>query len=262
MTPLKRGLLLLTAALVAGLTAIYLSDRHLQQRAAEIEEQLTQDYARREVVVANRDLAAGEQLNADTVALREIPKTYLPKTAIDRTSWPDYSGGEITHPIGAGEPITPGQIQKTIHSRLADRISPGDRAITIPVRGTSAISGLLTPGDRVDLMLTINDENGHRTLPLLADVPIIATGALLEAGRTTAIEPGYNDITLAVSTREAAKITHAQIIGEIRPILRNDQDDKALPMHIIDQQTLLADFSNTGMNKQNQRQIELIVGGR
>ncbi len=262
MTPLKRGLLLLGAAVVAGLAATYLSDRHLQQRAAEIEKRLVQEYATREVVVANRDLSAGEQLNADTVALREIPQTYLPKTAINQAAWPDYSGGEITHPIGAGEPIMPSQIQKSIHSRLADRIIPGDRAITIPVRGTSALGGLLEPGDRVDLMLTVNDENSRRTLPLLDDVPIIATGALIDAANENTIEAGYNDITLAVSTLEAAKITHAQVIGEIRPILRNDQDEEALPQHVIDRQTLLADINSSEMNSQNKRQVELIIGGR
>lgn len=262
MTPLKRGLLLLAAAIIAGLAATHLSDRHLQQRAAEIEKRLMQDYATREVVVANRDLSAGEQLNANAVALREIPRTYLPSTAIDQTSWPDYRGGEITHPIGAGEPVMPSQIQKTTTARLADRISPGDRAITIPVRGTSALSGLLEPGDRVDLMLTVNDENSRRTLPLLDDVPIIATGALINTGNETAIDAGYNDITLAVSTLEAAKITHAQVIGEIRPILRNDEDEKALPRHVIDRQTLLAGISGSETNGQRKQQVELIIGGR
>ena len=262
MKPMRRGLLLSSAAIATGILATYLGDQHLQKRATEIEEELKADYATREVVVANRDLAAGERLTAASVALRDVPETYLPDTAIDASSWPQMDGGVITHPIGAGEPIITSQIRRSARSRLAEQITPGDRAITIPVSGTSAVSGLLEPGDRVDLMLTINEQEGRRTLPLLADVPIIATGAQMEVGDRHDRTVNYNDITLAVSSLEAAKITHAQVVGDIRPILRNDKDDEALPHHVIDRRTLLAGMTKDETRQPPQQKVELIIGGK
>ncbi len=262
MPSFKRAALLLMGAVGAGAAATYLGDQHLRDRAASLEAAFQAEHATRSVVVANENLSPGQTLRAQDVALREIPLTYLPAAAIDQGTWADVAGGRLTHPVDAGKPLLPSQVQQTTEARLADLITLGDRAITIPVGGSSAIAGLLEPGDRVDLMLTLGRGDERRTLPLLGDVPIIATGDFTGHSVNAQAGMGYTDITLAVSELEAIQITHAQVIGELRPVLRNPGDDTVITAEVIDATRLLGGTTQAAEPSIAVQAVDLIIGGR
>jgi pilus assembly protein CpaB len=73
-------------------------------------------------------------------------------------------GAVLRHPLAAGEPI-----EKAAFVKPGDRdflqvvLSPGSRAIAIPVSTGGASTGLLQPGDRVDVVLTQNFKNDGST---------------------------------------------------------------------------------------------------
>lgn len=261
MSPTKRGVLLIVGALIAGGAGIGFGDRHLQQRAEAIEAELRSDHATRSVIVARDDLPKGSQLSRETVALREMPLAFTHDSALADSAWSRIAGRTLDRPITAGRAILPAHVKGDDRARLAEQITPGDRAITIPVSGSAEIAGLLAPGDRLDLMLTYRDRSQRETVPLLADIPILATGARLGDTRTGQGPGRYDDLTLAVSPVEAARITHALAIGDIHVVLRADTDDTPVEGYRIDA-TALIDKSHAADSDSSRPDVELIIGGQ
>ena len=261
MTPVKRGLLLVTGALLAGGAGIWFGDRHLEQRASALEAQLRSDHAERSVIVARDDLPEGSELTRDRVATRDMPVRFTHESALPASDWSRIAGRRLDRDIAAGRAILPAHVRTTERARLAGRITPGDRAITIPVSGGAEIAGLLTPGDRLDLMLTHRNDGERETVPLLADIPILAAGTQFgDAGASRG--PGrYDDLTLAVSPLEAARITHALAIGDIHVVLRADTDNAPVDSYRIDA-TALTEAGSDATPERAGADVELIIGGR
>ena len=263
MSPLKRGALLVLGAIAAGGAGVWFGERHLEQRADALEASFRNEHAARRVIVADRDLARGETLEQADVALREMPATHVHASALARTGWSRIAGKRLRAGIAAGKPVLESHLRASPEARLAEQISRGDRAITIPVSGGGDIAALLTPGDRLDLMLTFRDGDGRQTVPLLDDIPILATGSRFQ--RSPQPEPaqsrGYDDLTLAVSPREAAQITHALAIGEIRVVLRAHADEATGAVYRIDADSLVANRQDTDASAAVQP-VEIIIGGR
>jgi pilus assembly protein CpaB len=86
-------------------------------------------------------------------ALAEKPE------AVEETMASVY-GAVLRHPLAEGAPIRRGDIVKPgDRDFLQVVLTPGSRAIAIPVATGGASSGLLSPGDRVDVILTQNFKN-------------------------------------------------------------------------------------------------------
>ena len=261
MSPIKRGVLLVTGALLAGGAGIWFGDRHLQQRASAIEAELRSDHATRPVIVARDDLPEGSRLTRDSVATRDMPVKFTHDSALAAPDWSRIAGRTLDRDIAAGRAILPAHVEDTDRARLAEQVTPGDRAITIPVSGGAEIAGLLGPGDRLDLMLTHRNEGERETVPLLADIPILATGSELGDARTPRGPARYDDLTLAVSPLEAAQITHALAIGDIHVVLRADTDNAPVDSFRIDA-AALTDTGPGATPDDAKPDIELIIGGR
>ena len=107
---------------------------------------------------------------------------------------------------------------------LSKLISPGRRALTIPVDDESSISTMLKPGDLIDLIVTLQSAEKTATLPLMQGVKILATGNQLDSSSINSESTGYTNITLDVSADDAKNITLAASLGKISAILRNPND--------------------------------------
>lgn len=258
MRPAVRGLILLVSAAAAGTLGVVLGERQLSRRAAEIEAALESEHATRPVVVASQNLYAGDTLDSGAVALREVPSTYLPSDALTEQDWQAYSGAELLTALEPGRPIVPSQLRRDETVRLAELITAGDRAITLSVDGASRLSAFLQPADRIDLMLTYREAGERRTIPLLADIPILAVGATL-TGKSAAAPPGQRDITLAVSPVEAATITQARAMGNIAVVLRGQGDDQPVADFLIDADHLR---ETRPVEPTPPADVEIIIGDR
>jgi pilus assembly protein CpaB len=126
--------------------------------------------------------ALKEQILATTVALpagtllraQDVTWTTVSEPEPDAIVWPNAAaleakpdladetrasvyGAVLRRPLAAGEPI-----RHSVFAKPGDRdflqvvLTPGSRAIAIPVSTGGASTGLLSPGDRVDVVLTQN----------------------------------------------------------------------------------------------------------
>jgi pilus assembly protein CpaB len=255
--------LMVTGALGAGSAAAYFAndyiDRTVERRRAEIDSQ----YAPAKVVVASRDLRPGAFLSGETVAVRDVPRAFLHSDAVLADNWSTIAGRVLSHPVRSGEPVLLSHLAQDAGAGFSSQLPEGKRALTFPVDDESSISGMLAPGDRIDILFTTTNNNDSVTLPLLTNVPVIATGirtltnaAQLEGRRDAS---SYSTVTVSVSPEDAAKIAHAQDVGKITITLRQPQDDAPIQVARVTKQTLLN--GNNNVKATPRRRVEIILGG-
>ena len=122
---------------------------------------------------------------------------------------------------------------------LAGRIRQGLRAVSIAVGGNNAVSSLISPNDRVDVLGTFSfpsssstaGEVENVTLTILQDVSVLAVGQEIDAVRTRqGRSRGYSTVTLETTPQEAELLVFAQNShGRLTLTLRNPEDGDYLP---------------------------------
>jgi pilus assembly protein CpaB len=196
-----------------------------------------------EILVATLPLAAGTLLRAQDVTWQSVPRPVEPgeilrpaesarqvKPELDEETRSQVYGAAIrpARDMNAGEPIRRGSIV-----RPGDRdflqvvLTPGARAIAIPVATGGASTGLLYPGDRVDVILTQNFKGEGTTMTrrsvsetVVENLRVLAIDAL----DTKAPSGGGNfgrTVTLEVTPEQAEKINVATELGKLSLTLRS-----------------------------------------
>lgn len=265
--PSPTGAMALAAA-AFGLLAVFGIRGHVAEQVAFERERLAPHRPTLQVVAAKRDLAAGTIVDADTMAVRDLPADGLPGSVVRPEGFDAVEGGRLTVALKAGEPLIGTVVARPDATALAARVRSGVRAITIAVDEVNALSGMLQPGDRIDLLVsarppvrTAADTNADVTVPLMQDVPILAVGRQFKASADAA--PGanarpYTTITIEAEPLQAQKLIVAQRSGRLTAMLRNPEDRGAMTRAPMDIGRLLdaAPASAAG------RRTEIIVGGR
>lgn len=257
MRPLQRGALLLAGAVATGIGGAYLTEQKIEQHLTAAEAALQGDYEKRQVLVAAGDLAPGERVGNDTIAVRAVPATYLHSGAYSSNQWSSVAGSEISGPMRAGETLLPAHIRRNDERRLAARLHSGERAITLPVSSSSSVTELIEPMDRVDLMLTLRDGDTPMTIPLLAEVTILAIGNRLAGLPDDGFGQRSQHITVAVNPLSAARLTHALTLGDIHLALRAPGDAQTPPAFLIDEASIIGASGENSVGNE----IEVIIGG-
>ena len=113
---------------------------------------------------------------------------------------------------------------------MAAALTPGMRAITVPVNNQSGVAGFVFPGDRVDMMLTqsVAVAEGSPGLQasetILRNLRVLATDQVTNQGPAAegaGMQPRISQtVTLEVTPRIAEKVAVAQTLGTITLSLR------------------------------------------
>ena len=225
-------------ALLAGLgTIIYLNvlERRLKARLTPPEKQMVH------VVVASRDLPAGSVVNTSTMSVRPVPKSYVNSDIFTPSQFDSIQGAILIKPLQHGKMLAQDYIDLKIPKDFSGTIQSGHRAVTIQVDELNSISGMIRPGNFIDLFTRLSSSSlpsagsakgGDVVIPVLVDVLVLATDKISarpnedeyknlnnrERGRT------YNTMTLEVTPKEAALIAIAESRGELIAALRNTAD--------------------------------------
>lgn len=222
----KKALILLSLALVSGVLAAISAQKYITDHIHEIEESSRVKTVDR--IVAAYDLPAGSVINADRVAVRKIPVEWVPSVALRQEEFSKIDGLFVTAEFKQGDPILMSQLQKPKDKPFSDRIGYGRRALTIPVDTINSVSGMLVPGDLIDLYVSFEYMNRKITAPLLQGVLVMATGS-----QSSPIDdddtPGrsFSTVTLDISPEQAARLVSARQSGTITALLRNPDDKRA-----------------------------------
>ena len=179
-----------------------------------------------DVIVAADDLQVGARVEERDIKIIRIPAADLPPGSPRRRS--DVLGHGVIVPISKGEFILPNRLAgENAGSGLPSLIPPGMRAVSVRVNEIVSVAGFVTPGTRVDVLLTgtPGGTGEQQTTTVLQNVAVLASGHTLERtatgeAQTTAV------ITLLVSPDDAQRLTLASSEGHIQLALRNPLDTK------------------------------------
>lgn len=179
-----------------------------------------------EVIVAAEDLQVGTKVEEHDIKVIKIPASDLPAGAPRKKI--DVLGHGVILPITKGDFILPMKLaEDNAGAGLPSLIPPGMRAVSVRVNEVVSVAGFVTPGTRVDVLLTGTPVGGSdtQTTTVLQNVRVIAAGHTLER---TATGEAQNTavITLLVSPDDAQRLTLASSEGHIQLSLRNPLDTK------------------------------------
>lgn len=256
----KTVLLLILGALASGLGAVYLTHSYINNQINNVENKFISDHATIKVVVASDSIKRGDVLTYENLSLRDIPLRYIHGSVIRSDQADNIIGKRTMYELNKGEALLSSFISQSSNDGFADLIKVGERAITFPVDMASSMSGLLRPGNRIDLMLTVRAEK-QLTRPLLKNVTVLATGDSIDNGKHS--EKGmFQTITVSVTPKDASRITLAGNVGTISVVLRSTEDNsgdddnnEAAPVSIINL------FGGKVKQEKKNKEVEIIVGG-
>jgi pilus assembly protein CpaB len=216
---------MLLVAIAAGACAAWSARQYLQQKEHLLEARSRAPMVER--VVAAYDLPTGTRLGPEHLAIRSFPSAAVASDSIPPERFTELSGNFLAGPLRAGDAVL------AVHARAPQQNSPfstqlaaGRRAITIPVDAINSVSGLLHPGDLIDLYVSFEYQRRRITAPLLQGVLVLATGAItqIDAGAEHGRSQGYTTVTLDAAPEDAVKLVAARQSGMITALLRNPQD--------------------------------------
>lgn len=214
-----RFLLIGALALAAGLLAAVYVYRNLQPKTG-----VAVDTA--EVMVAANDLQVGARVEERDVKIIKVASSDMPAGAPRRKA--DVIGHGVILPIPKGQFILPNELAaENAGAGLPSLIPPGMRAVSVKVNEIVSVAGFVTPGTRVDVLLTgaPNGSGDQQTTTVLQNVAVLASGHTLE--RTSSGEAQNTAvITLLVTPDDAQRLTLASSQGKIQLALRNPLDTK------------------------------------
>lgn len=260
-------------AILAGIGAIlYLKilEHRLEERLSSGEKQMMQ------VVVANRDLPVGSKVDSSTMAVRKVPAEYVNSDVITPNRFDTIQGALLVKPLGHGKMLSEEYIDLNLPKNFSDTIKLGHRAVTIQVGEINSISGLIRPGNYIDLYARLQagslpalakSDTGELVVPVLEDVFVLATDH--RSARPNEDEfknlkaedqrRGYDTLTLEVTPKDAALISLAESRGSLVATLRNTKDTSGVLFSKVSLADLVAhsdQLLHEALNKQQGRSLE------
>ncbi|MEQ9607232.1 MAG: Flp pilus assembly protein CpaB [Kiloniellaceae bacterium] len=187
------------------------------------------------VLVSKVPLPTGSFIQPDQLRWQIWPDDNIPENYLteEEATLEKYQGAVVRRGFTAGEPFTPTRvIVPGERGFLAAVMRPGFRAIAVRVNATSGVSGLVFPGDRIDIILThqITDRTGPDPIErrasetVLENVRVLAIDQLVDEN---AEKPSYADnFTLEVTPKQAEMLNVVRELGGLSISLRSLAKDE------------------------------------
>lgn len=210
-------------SLLAGITLTVLAILAARQRISAVEKNILGKAAPTEIVVATNLIPKGELFSLGNLSKRSVPSAGTSRRNIPAPDFELLLGARSKVEISGGEPILWTDVEEPVEvDKFSRTISKGHRALTIDADMRSSFSGLLRPGDHVDLLRKGLDGGGF--VPLLDHLSVLAVDRQFLPLSTGEEGSEIGTITVAVTPDEAILLAAAAQEGEISWLLRNPAD--------------------------------------
>ena len=237
-----KAITMIGIAAVVGAASIFAADIWIKSAGARVQEvsvelpiQPAQPKVEfKTIVVATAPLRFGMPL--DRAQLSEIPwpQASLPQGAFATIDKLLAEGARVVlSPIEVNEPVLLAKLSgPNGRATLSNLLSPGMRAVTIKTDEIAGVGGFVTPGDRVDVVLTRDagaiDETSDNAKG--ASGATITSEIVVENAKVLTVGQGADErqtspqvvtsVTLEVTTEGAQKVALARNIGSLSLSLR------------------------------------------
>jgi len=232
--------IVLTVALVAGGIAAYLalSLDTGPNEAAVIE--LAPQIQTRDVLVASANIAPGAAIKPEDLRWEAWPETAVNPTFIDKTTRPEAAeelvGTVVRSLFVEGEPIRNGKLARPESGFMSAILPSGMRAVAVRVSAASTAGGFILPNDRVDIILTREQEGGAISQTLLSNIRILAIDQTVQEQDGERVVVGKT-ATLELDPSQVEILTSAQASGDLSLALRSMAEADETPVASSKKQT-------------------------
>lgn len=214
---------LIALSLVLGLGAAWMANNWLSAKLNAKEDDNQQS-----VVVATTEIAFGQMVEAQQVAVVRMPKDAVPEDAFDA---PDKVVGKIaTFSMLRGDILRAARLAEHLGgSTLASLIEPNKRAISVRVDDVVGVGGFLLPGNRVDVLATRQTGNSGdaESKTILEDLRVLAVDQTASTDKTQPVV--VRAVTLEMTPQEAEVLVKGMAAGKLQLALRNPLDNQPRP---------------------------------
>ncbi|MDF2630000.1 MAG: Flp pilus assembly protein CpaB [Symbiobacteriaceae bacterium] len=188
------------------------------------------------VVIGTKEpVPARTKIGEQHLTLKDVPKSILTGSEFAATA--DVVGQVSNVALEPGEVVLKSRVVPEGKGTLAYRVPQGMRAITIRIDELSGVAGNANPGDRVDLVLVLQENKPDRPFAtarmIYEGVEVLAKGLAAGAEEPAGGAPGepakLTSLTLAMRPEHAVEVALAEQIGLIKFMLRpaeNKESDK------------------------------------
>jgi len=186
-----------------------------------------------DVLVASADLTPGHTLRGNDLRWQTWPETALADGQVTRRQSPnaraDLEGSMLRRDFSAGEPVIASALVRPGDAGLmAALVSPGMRAMSVPVSDENSAGGFILPGDRVDVLLTreVGESRQDKTMiseTVLSNLRVLAIDQIFSEDIDGGALVG-DTATLELSPYEAEILALAMASGDVALSLRSFAD--------------------------------------
>lgn len=215
-----RSVVMLVIALLAGLAAVVLAAKWIQQQS--------QNSGGGKIAVMMLDIQLGSRISPEMIQMVDWPAGSVPAGAF--TDAKALDGRVVKTTLTRGEPALESKLAP-IGSRggLSAVVGEGKRAITVRVNDVIGVAGFALPGNYVDIMVNTQEEGSKgndkdRAISKIVLEHILVLAVAQEAGRDETKPKVVNAVTLEVAPDQAEKIDLARSVGTLSLVLRNQTD--------------------------------------
>jgi len=235
-----QSIAVLTLALVCGISAAIGLRTYLQTPAA-LGDQV-------DIVVPAVDIPRNSVINASLLHTKKFPRDVVPEGAFN--SIEAVVERSTLTALARNEPILNVRLSPKGQRGLAALIPKGMRGYTIITPSIAAgVAGLIFPGNRVDVLLTVTNmtytsadgnqgdpTGGGSTTTLLQNVELLAVDQTVEAPADSNANiatkgADLKSVTLLVSPEQAQKLKLGESKGTLHLSLRNPEDSEEVEPH-------------------------------
>lgn len=229
----KKGVaFLLVATMLAAAAggAVYLYLKGMPVAQAEAPETVP-------IVVATKDMTFGTTLGDEHLRVVPFPKESVPPGSYSSVDSVFLQTTKVF--LAEGEPILASKLS-AIGGGLSVRVSENMRAMSLNVNDVTGVSGFVLPGDRVDVLVTVDNAAGSNvavTKTILQNVEVLAAGAKTENKGNHHIT--VQTVTLLVEPDGAEKLALGVDQGKVHLALRNPVDHQVVDAKSTNTKTVL-----------------------
>ena len=220
-----KSMILILIALGCGLVASIGISQVMESKTVEAPVEVPTE----KIYVATTDIPLGQIMTAQMVKLEEWPQDKVPEGAV--RTMEEIEGRRPLTRLYPGEPILMAKlIDANKFYGASEKIPKGMRVCSVRVTMDSSASGLINPGDRVDVLVFLKRGGGISltgTRTILKNVTVFAVNERFQ--RDPEDEDGGSNraktVSLLVRPAQVEKIMLAQELGRIKLSLRRSDDD-------------------------------------
>jgi pilus assembly protein CpaB len=197
--------------------------------------------ARVQVLSLVRPVERGALITAEDLAVSEVPVAYVEPRAVRASDKSKVIGIRAAHELEVQDTLMWSDLAISSETReLSSLVQPGKRAVTVRAGESGsdpAGSGLVRPGDYVDVLVTLRDGSSHEVgsaVVLLQRVLVLAVGSktepqgFAEPREERGYAPRERELTLSLKPEEVQLVSLARERGTLSVALRDPSDTKIL----------------------------------